>query len=333
MNSVKIGIIGCGNMGRHHAKDLNRTENAEITAASDVNESLLKEFSQEFSITNTFSDYSELISSGTCDAVVVNLPTFLHRDAVVQAAEKGLHVFCEKPIARTMKDGEEMVQACRENGVFLMIGFVRRFDNRWMKAKEIIDSGVLGSPVVWRDVRASFGPGRKAWFLEKDQGGGPILDGMIHNFDFANLIFGTPVKVQSGLTRLKESTATDTGSVWVEYDSGHIMSNFWSWGMAEKVGSFSGMDMLGPNGALIFPGTFDAEEFSSEFDKEKEGIYLLKKPGGEVEVVKYELNDMFWEEIIHFAECICNNREPSVTGEDGLKAQKAALIALEEEEL
>ena len=89
METVRFGIIGCGNMGRHHAKDITRTENAEITAASDVNESLLLKFSQEFNVSNTFSDYREMLDSSECDAVVVKLPTFLHKEAAVQAAEKG----------------------------------------------------------------------------------------------------------------------------------------------------------------------------------------------------------------------------------------------------
>jgi UDP-N-acetylglucosamine 3-dehydrogenase len=155
----------------------------------------------------------------------------------------------------------------------------------------------------------------------------------VHNFDFANFMFGRPVKVSSGLTQLKDSTAIDTGAIWMEYESGHIMSNMWSWGMAEKINAFSGMDMIAPKGALIFARNFDASEFKDQYDPETEGIHLLKKEGGAVEPVIYKLNKMTVDQMRHFIDCVKNGTEPCVNGEDGLLALKAALAALQEETL
>ncbi len=214
----------------------------------------------------------------------------------------------------------------------LTVGFVRRFDNFWGKAKEVIESGVLGKPVIWRDIAIS-APRLVSWYFDEEKGGGPILDGMIHNFDFGNFIFGNVVKVVSGLTQFKKSTAIDTGAVWVEYESGNIMSNFWSWGMPEGVGAFGGMDMIGPDGVLVFPGGFDPQEFSSSFDAKKEGLFLLRKRGGGTEPIVYEKNDMFLNQMKSFVDCLKNNKEPCVTGEDGQAALRVALAALQEEKI
>jgi predicted dehydrogenase len=264
---------------------------------------------------------------------VVCLPTHLHREAVTASAAARVHVFCEKPLARTLAEGGEMIAACAARGVILQLGFVRRFDNGWNTARRLVQEGTLGAPVVWRDFRASFGPGRNPWYFERSQGGGPFLDGMVHNFDFANHMFGRAVKVVSGLAKFKPSTAIDTGLVWVEYDSGHIMANFWSWGVPDRVNSFSGMDMIGPTGALVFPNTFNIMEFRDQFDPERQSIFLLKRDGGAVKPVPYPKNDMFQEQAVDFIRCVWTGTPPRVTGEDGLAALKVALAALQEERL
>ncbi|MFH1709329.1 MAG: hypothetical protein ABIF71_15620 [Planctomycetota bacterium] len=137
----------------------------------------------------------------------------------------------------------------------------------------------------------------------------------------------------AGRTKFKPSTAIDTGQVWVEYDSGHIMANFWSWGVPEKVNSFSGMDMIGPAGALVFPNSFNVMEFRDQFDPERQSIFLLKREGGSVKPVPFMKNDMFQEQAAHFIACVRTGTAPRVTGADGLAALKVALAALQEEKL
>ncbi len=332
MERVRVGIIGCGGIGRHHARYLREISGAEIAAVADINDNLLKSYAEEFKVGKAYCDYGEMLSSEEIEVALICLPTALHHKATIQAAEKQINVFCEKPLARTLAQGREMIEACQENGVTLQVGQVRRFDNCWGRAKEIVASRVLGQPLIWRDVKASFGPGHLPWFFDRDNGGGPFLDGMIHNFDYAHYMFGKPVKVVSGMTRLKTSTALDTGSVWVEYESGNIMSNFWSWGLAEKVSPLSGMDLIGPDGVLMFPGTFEVNEFRSHFHPEKEGLYLLKKGDGTTEPLVYQKNDMFLEQMVHLVDCLTNKKPPKVTGEEGLLALKVALMVLGEEE-
>ncbi|MEK6796263.1 MAG: Gfo/Idh/MocA family oxidoreductase [Spirochaetota bacterium] len=328
MDTVKIGMIGCGGIGKHHSNYLRKIPGAAITAASDVSDTLLDAYKKEYGAAG-YKDYNDMLAKETLDAVLICLPTFLHFDAVKAAAGKKIAIFCEKPLTRNFSDAEKIRDLVAKEKLLFQVGFVRRFDNFWGKAKEIVDSGVLGSPVVWRHTAVGAGPA-SPWFLDKERGGGPIIDGMIHNFDFASLMFGKSVKAVSGLTKFKQSTSLDTGSVWLEYERGDVMANFWSWGLAEKVSSFGGMDIMGPKGVLLFSGSFDAKEFEGKFDAEKEAIFVLRTAGGKNEMITYKKNDMFHDQMVHFTDCVRNNKEPFVTVANSLQGLHDSLAALQE---
>ena len=100
---------------------------------------------------NTTSRTSEpVLDLPEIDAVWVCTPTFQHPAPVIAAAKAGKHVFCEKPMALKVADARRMANACRQADVRLTIGFVRRFDTQWGKLKEVVQSGAVGSPVIWR---------------------------------------------------------------------------------------------------------------------------------------------------------------------------------------
>ena len=332
MQRIRLGLIGCGGIAAFHTKRLQKLQDVEIAAAADTNQRSLAEFCQRFEVANAYVDYQELLQSGFVDAVLVCVPTHLHARIVCSAARAGKHVFCEKPLARRLQDGRDVVAVCQEQGVILMVGFVRRFDAYWGTAKEVVDNGLLGTPCVWQDIHSGSGPDHVPWFFEQDQGAGPLLDGMIHNIDFAGHMFGRAVEVQAGLTKFKSSSATDTGTVWVKYDSGNIMANFWSWGLPHGVSGINGTAILGPNGVLLFPSGH-TEETKGSYDENTEGAFLLVGRDGKREPIVYTKNDMFLEEMRHFVTCVRENKTPLVTGNDGLEALAVALAILGEEQL
>ena len=329
MDQVHIGIVGCGDIGLHHAERLRHIEGAVIQAAADSSENALRNMQNIFGIESGYTDFQRMIDRESIDAALVCVPTHLHKNVVLAAAQAGLSVFCQKPIARTVADAQQMIEVCRQHGVILAVGFVRRFDNYWGKAKEIVASGVLGKPLIWKDIHTGSGP-RNTWFFDKDEGAGPLLDGMIHNIDFAHTMFGKAAQITSGLTRLKDSTAVDTGAVWIAYDSGNFMSNFWSWGLKEGVSGCQGTDIIGSDGVLIFPNGFSQEEIRGAFDEETQGAFLLVTEGRREPVI-YQKNDMFLDEMIHFIDCVRSNGQPRATGEDGLAALEVALSVLGED--
>ena len=333
MEKVRLGIIGCGDMGLHHAQRLIKIKEVEIIAASDINSDSLKRFTNEFQVKHSFSDYNRILGIKEMDGVLISLPTFLHRAAVISAAKRGKHIFCEKPIAMTLKDADEMIKVCQENEVKFMLGFVRRFDNFWRKARQVIKEDLLGRPVIWHDVNSSLGAAYD-WYFDKKKGGGPLIDGAVHNYDFGHYTFGKVKKVYASTINFKRNiSAIDTGSAIIEYESKDKQVISWSWGLPKGAFGAQLTDVIGPKGALLFPGCFDEKEIPQSINQEKDGLFLLSLKEGGKEWIKWEKNDMFFDELLHFIDCIRKDREPYVTGKDGKKALEVGLAILKSGEL
>jgi len=140
---LRIGLVGCGNFG----KELGRyfLEVADIVALCDLRPERTAETAKALGLdVPRFTDYRKMFSSCSMDAVVVTAANFAHAEITVAAAGAGLHVFCEKPMARTVPECWEMVRACRRNGVKLMVGHKRRLRPPWRRMVELTDDSLLG---------------------------------------------------------------------------------------------------------------------------------------------------------------------------------------------
>ena len=319
-----IAIIGSGGMGRYHSQFLKDIDGAEILWAVDVDEATAQKLAADFDIPNVAQDYRKALDDPAVDAVYVCLPTFLHRDPVVAAAKAGKHVFCEKPIAMKLEHAQEMIDACDSAGVHFMVGFVRRFDNYWGKARELMQGGAIGNPVIWRFCAAGPAPSRP-WFVDREKGGGPLIDGAVHNYDFARYTFGEACCAHgSARTLHPDHTALDTGTGIARFRSGDEIVLSWSWGLPEGVRGKGLMDVLGPKGVIFFEG-----ELPEGVDPKTHGAFTVIREGGETSVEIYEKNNMFLDENIHFIECVRENKTPCVTGVDGKRALEIGLAILE----
>ena len=157
MEKVKVAVVGYGQIGPVHVNRYKKfPEKAEVVAVVDLNQDRLDLAREQYGIERLLTDYRDLFAMDDIDVIDVCIPTYEHHALVLEAAKHGKHIFCEKPMAMTMDDALEMEEVCRAAGVKLQLGFVRRFDNEWLKFKEIVTSGQLGRPVVWRS--ASAGP-------------------------------------------------------------------------------------------------------------------------------------------------------------------------------
>ena len=158
---IHICLIGCGRAGMIHARNYkNKVANAAITAVVDASEDAVKTAAEELGITKYFTDYHDILHDTDIDAVVVVAPTNLHRQIVIDCANAGKHIFCEKPMAMNTQECDEMIEACEKNHVKLQIGFMRRFDSSFCEAKRLLDEGEIGELVqVHSCTRASRSPG------------------------------------------------------------------------------------------------------------------------------------------------------------------------------
>jgi predicted dehydrogenase len=184
--------------------------------------------------------------------------------------------------------------------------------------KEQILAGVIGRPVVWRSVTGGAGPASK-WFLDRRMGGGPLLDGAVHDYDFLRSMFGDGKLAMGSMKTFKsDSTALDTGTGLVRFESGDECVMSWSWGLPKGVGTPHHHDVLGPKGVIFFSAPPD--RITAGTDMTKYGAIRVVLEGGLEEIELYEKKDMFVEQAKHFLDCVENKKEPLVGGLDGLKA-------------
>ena len=326
MSTLRVALIGAGGIGAHHASKFSKVKGAELVAAVDVDGERAKAVAEKYGIPKVYTSIDEAIAAGGIDAVDICLPTWLHKEAAVKAAQAGLHVLCEKPMAVTLEEADEMIEAAKTAGVTLMIAQCRRWDNYWGAVDKALKSGAIGRPVVWRDVAGNQGPG-PAWFYARDKGLGPLVDGAIHNYDFARVMFGEASWVFASVRNFKNVTAPDTGIAVVRFESGDELQLSWSWGLPG--GAFAGrtLDIMGPEGVLFFDRPGRNVEVPAA--PEGHGQIVAVRKDGEIVPFNYPLNDMYVDEIQHFVDCVKSGRTPNPSGEEARRSLAIALAVLE----
>jgi len=198
VDKLRIGLVGCGFMGRMHASVYDLLEDAELVAVVDKDSSAGAAIADEREITS-YLTLDEMLADEQIDVVDVCLPTDLHRDFSVRAAQARKHVFCEKPMALTLADGEAMRDACAEAGVRLMIGHCIRFWPEYAYLKVLIDGGSLGRLTSLSLLRYGAFPSWASdnWMESEARAGGGAFDMHIHDTDFALYAVGKPDRMTS----------------------------------------------------------------------------------------------------------------------------------------
>src|SRR5215470_16976053 len=189
---VGVGLVGCGFIGQVHAEAFSLSALASVRAVASRSPDRAAEFAARWGIPAWHTDYRELARRPDVDLVSVAAPNSLHRDIVVAAAEAGKHVVCEKPLARTLREADEMIAACRRAGVKLMYAEEICFAPKYVRAKELADEGALGEVYLVRQSEQHYGP-HSDWFWDPAlAGGGVLMDMGCHGIEFARWVHGKP---------------------------------------------------------------------------------------------------------------------------------------------
>ena len=318
---IRLGFIGLGGMGLHQAKAFAQVKGCRVFAGADVSGPSRAGFLQAFPGAKVYDDHRRMLSDAGVDAVVVAVPTGHHRAVASDALRARVPVLLEKPMARTVAECRRLIDLSEQTGTLLMIAHCRRFDPHWGILAGLIAGGKLGMPVLWRDVAAGIGPGR--WFMDDRLGGGPLIDGAVHNYDFANFMFGAPDRVVSSAIKLDPGvTAIDTGSAVVRYKSGHQLLMSWSW-------SARGLrmhDIVGPKGFLQF-GTGGLTPPESE--KGKYSYCCLTDASGKQKLLKAQREpSMYVRQGKHFIDCVSGRAKCLSPGTEAIKAIAVAEAVL-----
>ena len=320
---VKLGFIGVGGIAGAHLNVCKKL-GIPVAAAYDVAADRLQERQKEYDITHLVGSAQEVADHPDVDAVVVCSPQHVHLEGIQAACNAQKPLFTEKPLTRTLEDGKAAVELVEKSGVIAQVGFVRRYCPDWGTFARLLKEDAIGSPVVWWMAGGGPGPG-SSFFNQHDQGGGPMVDGMVHNYDFCRYIWGEPTRVEGSCANLHPTnTALDTCTAILEFTDGHKHTILNSWGMPADVRSGGLHNVLGPKGIFYFD---DPDGEAPEgLDKNKQGYFVYKTEGGERHVEVYDRWDMYEHQLADFVKAVEENRhETKATIHDGLRALEIAL--------
>lgn len=320
MKKLNICLIGAGRAGMIHARNYaSRVPDAKLSAICDPSADACKAAMDELDIDLYYTDYREALKNNEIDAVVVVTPTVYHREIVIAAAKAKKHILCEKPMAMDEQECDEMIKAANENGVKLQIGFMRRFDAGFIRAKEIIDAGEIGDVVLVKSLTR--GPSiPKPWMYDIKKSNGPLAEVNSHDIDTLRWFTGGEFKtVYASAGNFRCADAKEKYPDF--YDSVILNVKFDN----EMLGSIDGAQGVGYgyDARVEIVGTRGLITLGELKDK---STVTYTKEGGSVSDVVASWTHLFREayinEDISFVQAILKDQEPKVTGRDGKMAVK-----------
>ena len=189
---LRFGLIGAGRIGPVHAETLAfRVPQAELVAIADLNSQAALPVAARCNIPKVLSSGMEIIADPDIDAVAICSPTDTHADLVVAAAQAGKHIFCEKPISLSLAEIDRSLAAVDAAGIKLQVGFNRRFDSNFVRVRQAVESGEIGTPNLFHIVSRDPYPPPLSYLRPS---GGIFLDMMVHDFDMAHFLIGDEVE-------------------------------------------------------------------------------------------------------------------------------------------
>lgn len=318
---LKVAICGAGGLGRNHATNFASIPDVEVAVVFDVVADAAAALAADVGARPT-TDEADLWAD-EIDAVVITTPTPFHADYTIKAARAGKHIFCEKPMCRWRDQGEEMLAAVEEAGVTFMVGHVLRFFPEYIRARELIQSGAIGTVGVARTSRINTLPGGpRSWFCNYEMSGGVTLDMTIHDFDWLLWTFGPAQRVYSVGVPDRMPTL-DYGLTTIRFQNGVIAHAEGSWA---DLGQFrTSFDIAGSNGLLRHDSTQMAT-LTVQRRGVEEGVAAVQVPESPAAKSPYLLEDE------HFVECVRTGAQPAISGAEALAAVELALAALRSNE-
>ncbi|NGP44369.1 Gfo/Idh/MocA family oxidoreductase [Bacillaceae bacterium SIJ1] len=318
---MKVAIVGAGTMGKVHADAYTKMEGVTLAGIVDTDEKQ-RETASVFQVP-LYASFEEMLEKEAPDVIDVCVPTDRHAEYVKKAAEAKKHVICEKPIARTVQEAEEMIATCEKAGVQLFIGQVVRFFPEFSQAKQLVENGKIGTPGTARLKRAgTFPRAHENWYADDARSGSVFLDLCIHDIDYVCWLFGDVARVYAKGFKNDEGSAYVHGVISLRFANGVIGHIEGSWAYAE--GFMTEFELAGTKGIVRHKST-DAMPLEQSFKASEENASQtnVQVPASPTEKNPYEI------ELRHFMDCLQHGTEPIVTPQDALIALKVGLAARE----
>ena len=327
---VKVGIIGSGFEADIHAASIKiLPEDAEVLAVASPTPGHPEALAKKYGIPLVFHDYREMLKEKDIEMVTINAPNYLHCAMTRDIARAGKHVVCEKPLAMTLEECDEMIDVCRKQGVLLAYAEELLFTPKYVKAKQMADQGAFGKVYLVKQSEKHSGP-HAPWFWDVEKsGGGVFMDMGCHGIAFCHWFLGRPkiksVYCQMGIYAHAGKTKGEDNSVCIlEFENGAIGLIEDSW--AKPGGMDDTVEIYGTQGVSY--ADLHMGNALPTFSEPGYGYAVEKAPstqGWTYPVFEEHWNYGLPQELQHFARAVRGKETLSSTGEDGRLVQEVML--------
>ena len=310
MAELGFALIGCGGMGRSEAKVLGGIPDARLVAVCDVSEEAARRLGEEMGVP-ALTDHRQALARPDVGAVIVATPNGLHTPIVLDAAAAGKHIFCEKPMAFTVAECDQMIAAAERHHVRLMVGQVLRLLPLFQRVIDVFDAGQLGRPVTAQITRLGWlGDPTARYRLSKELTGGQLYDISVHEIDLLHRLFGP--------TRSVYAVCANYVQRQVDYDdTDHLLLRFHDGGVASLFASIA--SVIGTS-----HGTIIGESGTLRYDHSGATITYRRSGPGEQPVTETITRGQgesgYLRELRSFTEWVLHGKEPLLTAKEGRAA-------------
>lgn len=313
LEPIRIGVIGVGNMGQHHTRVLSMLKDVELVGVSDINVERGLDTASKYRV-RFFEDYHDLISH--VDAVCIAVPTRLHHAVGMAALRAGVHVLIEKPIAASISEAESLVNAAAECQCILQVGHIERFNPAFQELSKVLKTEEL----------LAIEAHRMSPYSDRANDVSVVLDLMIHDIDLMLELAGSQVvKLTASGSRASDSGYLDYVTATLGFANGIVATLTSSKVTHRKIrriaahckNSLTEADFLN-NEILIHRQT--TANYMAEYGQ------VLYRQDGLIEKVYTSNIEPLHAELEHFVGCVRGGNQPSVGGEQALKALRLASL-------
>ena len=295
MKKIGVAVIGVGFWGRNHARVYMEIPEAELIGVCDINSERAKETAEKYGV-EAYTDSRKLLKRDDVDAVSICTWTTTHAKETIKALKAGKHVLVEKPIASTVKEAKRMIQMAEKEDLILMTGFIERFNPGIERVIKTINGSSVGEIVSATARRVSQWP-------ERIGDVGVVKDSAIHDIDMMRYIFGEdPKNVFAKAGKLRHKRFEDYAQIMLTFSHGKTAFIEANWLTPYRVRK---LIVTGSKGIVTL------DYLSQEIVIETEEKTFIPR---------YKWKEPLKRELEHFVKCVIENKQPLVSGLDGLKA-------------
>lgn len=322
MQRTRVAILGAGFISDIHFESYLRfIPEAEVVAVYARNSEKVKSFAEKHGIPSWYTDIDAIINESGCDIVDICLPNYLHAEVTLKAAKAGKHIIIEKPLAVTLEEADLMIDACKKAGVKLMYAEELCFAPKYERVRQMVKEGAIGDIYMLKQSEKHSGP-HSDWFYDVNlAGGGVLMDMGCHAMEWFRWMLGNSkaLSVYASMSTVLHKGKTkgeDNSVVIIEFENGvtAVAENSWA-----KHGGMDDRSEVHGTGGVVYADLFMG---NSAISYSKHGYgYAMEKAdttiGWSFTVFEEVFNQGYPHELKHFVDCVRNDKQPLVTGEDG----------------